>query len=79
MSFAQPDEKEYRFRMLLQQHVSEITEKLRPDIKVTIVVRAPEGLPAEAIAVSNDHLILVARSLEALEAEGPMFIAGSPS
>lgn len=31
----------------------------RPDIRVTIIVRAPEALPAEAMVSSNDDLGVV--------------------
>lgn len=31
----------------------------RPDIKVTIIVRAPEALPGEAMISTNDDLVVV--------------------
>lgn len=36
----------------------------RPDIRVTIIVRAPEALPEEAMVSTNDNLAV---ALEALE------------
>ena len=36
-----------------------VTAYMRPDAKVTIIVRAPEALTEEAMITSNDHLQVV--------------------
>lgn len=41
----------------------------RPDIKVTIVVRAPEALPGEAMISTNDDLAIVGEALAYFAAE----------
>ena len=42
---------------------------MRPDTKVTIIVRAPEALPSEALISSNDHLSVVRNAIEHFEKE----------
>lgn len=36
----------------------------RPDIKVTIIVRAPEALPRDAFISTNDDLVVVRDALD---------------
>jgi hypothetical protein len=40
----------------------------RPDIKFTIIVRAPEALPSEAMIYTNDCMLIAAESLLPAEA-----------
>lgn len=48
------------FRAHLERCMQQVLAPLRrPDIKVTIIVRAPEALPEEAMISSNDSLALV--------------------
>lgn len=48
---------------LFWQHVDAcakaVRQGMRPDIKVTIIVRAPEALPSEALISTNDDLSVV--------------------
>lgn len=39
------------------------TEHMRPDAKVTIIVRAPEALPEEAMITTNDDLQVVSDAI----------------
>ncbi|KGB21129.1 hypothetical protein AtDm6_3124 [Acetobacter tropicalis] len=42
---------------------------MRPDAKVTIIVRAPEALPSEALISSNDDLSIVCDAVQYFEKE----------
>ena len=44
-------------------------QNMRPDTKVTIIVRAPEALPHEALISTNDHLSVVRNTIEHFEKE----------
>lgn len=46
-----------------------VRQNMRPDTKVTIIVRAPEALPSEALISSNDHLSVVRNAIEYFEKE----------
>lgn len=43
----------------------------RPDIKVTIIVRAPEALPHEAMVSTNDDLAVACAALSHLLEDAP--------
>lgn len=47
------------FFAMLDTHVTSIKVGMRPDAKVTIIVRAPEALPHEAMISTNDDLFVV--------------------
>ncbi|KXV79703.1 hypothetical protein AD953_01315 [Acetobacter malorum] len=53
---------------LFWQHVDACAEAvrqgMRPDTKVTIIVRAPEALPSEALISTNDDLSVVLDAVE---------------
>ncbi|MFT9016448.1 MAG: hypothetical protein ABF990_12020 [Acetobacter sp.] len=40
-----------------------VTAYMRPDAKVTIIVRAPEALPEEAMITTNDNLQVVSDAI----------------
>lgn len=46
-----------------------VRQKMRLDAKVTIIVRAPEALPAEALISTNDDLSVVRDAVEHFEKE----------
>ncbi|KAA8387076.1 hypothetical protein FOH24_07210 [Acetobacter tropicalis] len=46
-----------------------VRSKMRPDAKVTIIVRAPEALPSEALISSNDDLSIVCDAVQYFEKE----------
>ncbi|MCP1216769.1 hypothetical protein NKW53_11905 [Acetobacter orientalis] len=58
---------------LFWQHVDScallVRQNMRPDTKVTIIVRAPEALPYEALISSNDDLSVVRKAIEHFEKE----------
>ncbi|MBB2195111.1 hypothetical protein HLH25_16020 [Gluconacetobacter sp. 1a LMG 1728] len=47
------------FFAMLDLHANSIKATVRPDAKVTIIVRAPEALPHEAMISTNDNLAVV--------------------
>lgn len=52
------------FRAHLDRCADAIKAPLRPDVKVTIVVRAPEALPEETMFCTNDNLALVEQAIQ---------------
>ncbi|MFW7268798.1 hypothetical protein ACMAUO_12615 [Gluconacetobacter sp. Hr-1-5] len=52
------------FFAMLDLHANAIKATVRPDAKVTIIVRAPEALPCEAMITTNDQLSVVRDAVE---------------
>lgn len=46
-----------------------VRSNMRPDAKVTIIVRAPEALPSEAVISSNDDLSIIHGAIAHFEKE----------
>ena len=51
------------FRAHLDRCSEIVRRPMRPDVKVTIIVRAPEAFPNEAMITTNDDLALVQDAL----------------
>lgn len=61
--------KERFFWQHLDACAQAVRQKMRPDAKVTIIVRAPEALPSEALISTNDDLSVVRAAVEHFEKE----------
>jgi hypothetical protein len=44
------------FQAHMERAIDFVRQPMRPDVKVTIIVRAPESLPADAMISTNDKL-----------------------
>jgi hypothetical protein len=65
------DGHELSFQEHMGRCMQAVIAPMRPDAKVTIIVRAPEAFPSEAMISTNDSLEVVHEALAHLLEFGP--------